>query len=49
MNDAVKLQVQTVHNSVNATSKYKGPPTSEVDREWRKLFESKAIYRPATT
>lgn len=41
MNDAVKLRVQTVHNSVNATSKYKGPPTATVDRAWRDLFESK--------
>ena len=41
MHEAVKHQVRTVRNSVNATSKYKGPPSPEVDRAWRDLFNSK--------
>lgn len=40
MDEAVKHQVRTVRNSVNATSKYKGPPSPEVDRAWRDLFNN---------
>ncbi|KUJ21546.1 uncharacterized protein LY89DRAFT_729063 [Mollisia scopiformis] len=39
MRDAVRYEVKTLHNSVNATSKYKGPPTPEVDKAWRAVFD----------
>ena len=42
--DALKFEVRTAHNSLNTSSKYKGPPNDDVDRAWRNLFEREFGY-----
>jgi hypothetical protein len=38
MLDAVKYSITTFNNSFAQPSKYRGPPTKELEAEWDKLW-----------
>ena len=40
---AIQMERRTLHNSVNASNPYKGPPSPELDLAWRNLLRRKLL------